>query len=183
MSTFAPFLAQATGPHDSYFVVTHFHAGFWLVLTILVLVLVLWLLGSIRRRSKPLEVFTNASGRVQVSRGALADLVESAAVQYGVASRPRVDFKIRSGQVHLYIRLKLGTGQRLPEFSNGLQTHLTNTLRDSFGLDKLAGVHLTVTGFKGRALPAGADEPKPLTRPSTISPPPPKPPGNNFFST
>ncbi|MGA2052799.1 MAG: alkaline shock response membrane anchor protein AmaP [Opitutales bacterium] len=158
-----------------------------MVLLVLVLFFILWLLVSVRRRSKPLEVFTNTSGRVQVSRGALSDLVESAAIQFGVASRPRVDFKIRSGQVHIYIRLKLAAGQRLPEFSDGLQTHLANTLRDSFGLDKLAGVHLTVTGFKGRALPPGVDEPKPLTRPSSISNPPPatppRPPGGNFFST
>jgi hypothetical protein len=144
---------------------------------------VLLLVVACRRRCRTLEVFSNASGRVQVSRGALGDLVESAALQYGVVSRPRVDFKTRGDQVHLYVRLKLAAGQRLPEFSTGLQSHLTNTLRDAFGLDKLAGVHLTVTGFKGRALPGDGDIPKPLPRVAPPSPPTPRPPPGNFFST
>jgi len=190
---FAPFLAQASATpatSDTYFIIPHFHAIFWMALTVLVLALILWILISLRRRSRTLEVFTNTSGRVQVSRGALGDLVESSALQFGVVSRPRVNFKIRSGQVHLYIRLKLAAGQRLPEFSTGLQTHLTNTLRDSFGLDKLGGVHLTVTGFKGRALPVDVDDLKPLPRPASSSTPsptppstPPRPPGGNFFGT
>jgi hypothetical protein len=183
---FAPLLAQTSATSDTYFIIPHVRAVFWMALTVLVLVLILWLLVSLRRRSRTLEVFTNTSGRVQVSRGALGDLVESSALQFGVVSRPRVNFKIRSGQVHLYIRLKLAAGQRLPEFSTGLQTHLTNTLRDSFGLDKLGGVHLTVTGFKGRALPVDVDDLKPLPRPASSSTPPstpPRPPGGNFFGT
>jgi hypothetical protein len=186
MSLLSPLLSQASAssaPADSYFVVTHFD---YPVLggIALVLLLLLWFIISCRRRCKPLEVFTNDSGRVKVSRGALADLVETAALQYGAASRPRVDFKRRGDQIHLYIRLKLAAGQRLPEFSSGLQTHLTNTLRDALGLDKLGGVHLTITGFKGGALPADIAPPKTLSRITPpASPTPPRPPGNDFFST
>src|ERR1700679_2094471 len=101
LSNLPLFLAQtpATASSDSYFIVWHIHAAFWLSVAVLVLILVLWILVSLRRRSRTLEVFTNTSGRVQVSRGALGDLVESSALQFGVVSRPRVNFKIRSGQV------------------------------------------------------------------------------------
>ncbi len=152
-------------------------------LLVLVLLGVLLLVMMCRRGGRTLEVFSNASGRVQVSRGALGDLVESAALQYGVVTRPQVDFKKRGDQVHLYIRLKLAAGQRLPEFSSGLQTHLASTLREALGLDKLGGVHLTVTGFKGRALAGDSDIPKPLPRPTPPATPTARPPGNDFFST
>jgi hypothetical protein len=147
---------------------------------VLVLVLVLVFYRACRRSRRTLEVFSNQSGRVHVSRSALGDLVESAAVQFGVASRPRVDFVNRAGKIHLNIHIKLSAGQRLPEFSAGLQKHLADTLRDSFGLDNLGGIHLTITGFKGRPLPASVEDvPRPLSRPAT--PPPPSPAGD-FFS-
>ncbi len=182
LSAVAPLTVEPDA--DSYIVLPHSGRGL-MAMAILVLVLLLVVLRMFfRYRNRPLDVFTNTSGSVRVSRSALADLVENAALQYGVVARPRVAFTRRSGQLHLDVRLKLAAGQRLPDFSAGLQAHLTNTLRESFGLEALGGIHLTVTGFKGRAMIDAPDAPE-FSRvvPPAAAAPATKPvAGNDFFT-
>jgi hypothetical protein len=127
----------------------------WFVRHSVIIVLLLLFLAAcvyLRSRRRPLEIFSTTHGRIHVTPGAMADLVESAALQYGAVSRPRVLFKKRRGQIHLYVRLKLGPGQRLPLFSSGLQMQIMRAVQDAFGIENLGGVHLIVTGFKGRPL-------------------------------
>jgi hypothetical protein len=182
LSTVAPLTVEPDS--DTYLALPHNGRGL-LLLSILVLLLLLVVLRIFfRYRNRPLDVFTNASGSVRVSRSALADLVENAALQYGVVARPRVAFTRRSGQLHLDVRLKLASGQRLPDFSAGLQTHLANTLRDAFGLEALGGIHLTVTGFKGRATIDAPDVPEfsRVSPPAAAAPASKPTAGNDFFT-
>jgi len=103
----------------------------------------------IRRRRRTFELFANASGRVRVAHTALADLVESAARQYGAAGSPRASFQRRRGQLEVYVRLKIAAGQKLPQFSNLLQMRIADSLREAFGLENLGGVHIIITGYTG----------------------------------
>jgi len=125
---------------------------------VIILLLLLFLLAfvAMKRRRRHIEIFSSETGRVHVSRGALEDLVENAALQYGAVSRPRARFEKRRGKLHLYVRLKLGPGQKLPQFSSGLQAHLSRSLRDAFGIEGLGGVNIIITGFKGGAFDVDA---------------------------
>jgi hypothetical protein len=118
-------------------------------LMLFLLLLVLLACAVWRRRRRVLQIFSNEAGRVYVAPGALADLVENVALHCGALSRPKVLFRMRRGQIHIDVRLKIGAGQRLPQFSNSLQAQIVSALRESFALENLGGVHIIVTGFKG----------------------------------
>ncbi len=119
--------------------------------TIIIGCLLVFLLGCffIRRRRRTFEIIANSSGRVRVSHQALADLVESAARQYGGVGRPRAHFKRGGGKLAVYVRLKIAAGQKLPQFTNLLQMRIADSLREAFGLEGLGGVHIIITGYTG----------------------------------
>jgi len=119
--------------------------------TIIIGCLLVFLLGCflIRRRRRTFEIFANASGRVRVAHNALADLVESAAQQYGAVGRPRAHFKRKGGTIEVYVRLKIAAGQKLPQFTNLLQMRIADALREAFGMEDLGGVHIIITGYTG----------------------------------
>ncbi len=126
-------------------------ADSWFVkhsIIISVLLLILLVAAVVRRRRRTLQIFSNAHGKVHVSHAALADLIESTAREYGAVSRPRANFVRRGGKLEIYLRLKIGTGQTLPQFSNGLQMRVASAVRDAFGLQNLGGVHVIITGYR-----------------------------------
>jgi hypothetical protein len=103
----------------------------------------------IRRRRRTLQIFANAGGKVQVAHSALAELVENIVRDYGAASRPRACFKMQGGRMQVWVRLKIGSGQRLQSYSSALQTRVAEGLREAFGITELGGVHIIVTGYTG----------------------------------
>lgn len=119
--------------------------------SIIICALLLFLLACffIRRRRRTIEIFANAGGRVHVAHTALAELVQNIVKDYGVVSRPRASFTRRGGKLHVWVRLKLGAGQRLQHYSSVLQMRITEGLRDAFGIRDLGGVHIIVTGYVG----------------------------------
>ena len=118
-------------------------------LTILVLALILWIWGRLRRRYGAIMLFSNEAGRVRVSRKALNDLVHSACFQVGAIERPKLSFKIRRRKLHIQLRMKLQSNQRLAELSTCLQDRLSDSLRDNLGVDRLGRIDILVTGFRG----------------------------------
>jgi hypothetical protein len=128
-------------------------------LIISLLLLILLMAVILRRRRRTLQIFSNAHGKVHLSHTALADLIESAAREYGAVTRPRASFVRRGGKLEIYLRLKIGTGQTLPQFSNGLQMRVAAAIRDAFGLQNLGGVHVIITGYRATEV---TDEGQPI---------------------
>jgi len=144
-------------------------ADSWFVqhsLMISLLLLVLLVAVVIRRRRRTLQIFSNAHGKVHVSQTALSDLIESAAREYGAIARPRAYFVRRRGKLEIYLRLKVGTGQTLPQFSNGLQMRVAAAVRDAFGIQNLGGVHVIITGY--REMPVADDGMPPRGESSSV---------------
>lgn len=119
--------------------------------SIIICALLVFLLACfiIRRRRRTMQIFTNAGGNVHVSHAALADLVENTARDFGAVSRPQAYFRQRGGKLHVWVRLKIGPGQRLPQYSSLLQMRVAEALREAFGISELGGVHLVVTAYTG----------------------------------
>ncbi|HVU38401.1 MAG TPA: hypothetical protein VHC95_08710 [Opitutales bacterium] len=117
-----------------------------IICTLLVILLVCLV---VRRRRRTMKIFANAGGNVHVSHAALADLVENTARDFGAVSRPHARFKSRGGKLAVWVRLKIGPGQRLPQFSSLLQMRVAEALREAFGITELNGVHIIVTAYTG----------------------------------
>ncbi len=112
---------------------------------IVFLLLVLWLVA--RARKAELGLFRNASGRVSVSRNALADLVETVARGVPGTVKPRAFFRKRGGLVNVKLRLRLKGRRRLTGFVNDVQERITMALRDALGEEQIGQVDVVVTGF------------------------------------
>ncbi len=119
--------------------------------SIIICALLLLLLAAffIRRRRRTMQIFSNAGGKVHVAHTALAELVQNIVKDYGVVSRPRASFSRKGGKLHVRVRLKLGAGQRLQQYSSALQSRIAEGLREAFGIQDIGGVHIVVTGYTG----------------------------------
>jgi len=106
-----------------------------------------------RRRRSPIRVFNNSAGHVKVSRRALSDVVRSACETIGASSRPKVKFWARRGRLYLQVKLRLEAGQRLGDISSLLQDHLSRSLKEILGVDRIGRIDVIATGFRGQAAP------------------------------
>ncbi|QYY36808.1 alkaline shock response membrane anchor protein AmaP [Ruficoccus sp. ZRK36] len=120
------------------------------VLVICVAIVLLFLLlgvGMLRRRGRPIRVFKTTSGRVQVTRGAIRDLVLGACRHVNAAHRPKVHIKARRGRLAIRIDLRLNEDQRLNDVAVKLQTRIEDVLQDTLSLDRRS-VRIDI-GLKG----------------------------------
>ncbi len=112
---------------------------------VLGLLILLWLIA--RARKAELGLFRNPSGRVSVSRNALADLVETVARSVPGTVKPRAYFRKRGGLVNVKLRLKLKGRRKLTGFTSDIQERITLALRDALGDEQIGQIDVIVTGF------------------------------------
>jgi len=105
---------------------------------------------KLRHRHTPVKVYNNTSGYVLVSRQALLELVRTATMEVGVASKPKVQFYHKHGRLSLEVHIKLNQGQRAVDVCSAIQNHLSRALRDSLGVDRLGSINVTIDGYKGK---------------------------------
>ena len=130
----------------------------------IVVVLVLW--RKIKNHFKPIKLFNNRVGEVEVSRKALDELVQSVCYGLGALNRPDVKIYVKRGRLNMIVSLKLESGQKLTDATGEIQTALTSAFRDHMGVEKLGKIDVRVLGFKGliykptnKFLPPVKDEP------------------------
>ena len=111
------------------------------------LVLLLALKASLQRRRKAISLFSSETGHIRVSPKALRELVTISCRNIGT-TRPHVYFYTKAAKLHLHVRLKMRSEQKLAETFSKLQEHLKQTLRENLGVEKLGSIDITVTGFK-----------------------------------
>ncbi|MEM9226715.1 MAG: alkaline shock response membrane anchor protein AmaP [Verrucomicrobiota bacterium] len=108
-----------------------------LVATFAILLLVfLYLLILVRRRMSPIRVSRTHSGRIQVSRKAIRELVYSAARHITTTSKPRVRLRKTRGKLHIVVRLRLTDQERLSDIASRLQTRVEDVLHDSLSIER-----------------------------------------------
>lgn len=109
------------------------------------LLFVLWLVA--RARKAELGLFRNTSGRVSVSRNALADLVETVARGVPGTFKPRAYFRKRGPVLNVKLRVRLKGRRRLAGYTADLQERIGAALRDALGDEQIGQVDVIVTGF------------------------------------
>lgn len=114
-----------------------------------VLLLVIRKIKKIRR---PIKLFDNRAGVVEVSRKALDELVQSVCYSLGALNRPSVNIFTKGGRLCMKVSLKLESGQRLTDATADIQSALTTAFREHLGVEKLGNINVQVTGFKGLIL-------------------------------
>lgn len=107
------------------------------------------LLRKFKGRYKPIKLFDNRAGVVEVSRKALDELVQSVCYSLGALNRPDVKIYSLRGRLCMSVSLKLESGQRLTEATSEIQTALTSAFREHLGVEKLGRIDVKITGFKG----------------------------------
>jgi len=98
---------------------------------------------------RPIKLFDNRAGVVEVSRKALDELVQSVCYSLGALNRPDVKIYTRRGRLCMNVALKLESGQSLTDATAQIQTALTSAFREHLGVEKLGRIDVRVTGFKG----------------------------------
>lgn len=105
--------------------------------------------GKIRRHFKPIKLFNNRAGEVEVSRKALDELVQSVCYSLGALNRPSVKIFLKRGKLCMTVALKLESGQTLTSATGEIQQALTTAFREHLGVEKLGKIDVRVIGFKG----------------------------------
>ncbi len=116
---------------------------------ILLTLLVLFFVRKIYLRFKPVRLFNNSAGVVEVSRGALNDLAESVCYGMGAMNKPKIQIYFRRRRLCLNVELALEAGQSLAELSYKLQSALSIAFREHLGVEKLGNINVKVISFKG----------------------------------
>lgn len=106
-------------------------------------------LRKIKGAYRPIKLFDNRAGVVEVSRKALDELVQSVCYSLGALNRPDVKIYTRRGRLCMNVSLKLESGQSLTDATSEIQTALTSAFREHLGVEKLGRIDVRVTGFKG----------------------------------
>ena len=104
---------------------------------------------KIKNFRKPIRLFDNRAGVVEVSRKALDELVQSVWYSLGALNRPDVEIYTRRGRLNMSVAVKLESGQKLTDATAEIQNALTSAFREHLGVEKLGKIDVKVTGFKG----------------------------------
>ena len=115
----------------------------------LVAFILLLLYRKIKNFRKPIRLFDNRAGVVEVSRKALDELVQSVCYSLGALNRPDVSIYTKRGKLCMNVALKLESGQKLTDATSEIQSALTSAFREHLGVEKLGRIDVRVTGFKG----------------------------------
>lgn len=140
-------LAQA---NDSLTQVQYLYAA----AAVLVLAVVLFFL--MRRQPKHVKAYATDNGEVMVSRAAIVELVQTSCEQIKEVSKPQVRMRVKGGQKHFEVRLKLASGGHLRSIEAMLQTHLRKALTENLGIENLGQINILATGFKSGRMEASS---------------------------
>lgn len=111
--------------------------------------ILLIIIRKIKKALRPIKLFDNRAGVVEVSRKALDELVQSVCYSLGALNRPDVKIYTRRGRLCMNVSLKLESGQSLTDATSEIQTALSSAFREHLGVEKLGRIDVRVTGFKG----------------------------------
>jgi|GEM_PF-957864 len=110
---------------------------------------VLYFVRKIYKRLRPVRLFNNSAGVVEVSRKALNELAESVCYGMGAMNKPDISIYFRRRRLCISVALVLEAGQSLTEIAYKLQNALTIAFREHLGVEKLGNVDVKILAFKG----------------------------------
>lgn len=111
------------------------------------LFLLVFLVGFIfrPRKGKSVLAYEDANGRVEVSRSAINELVQSACQQIETVTQPKVVTTVKKGVPGLQIKLKVQGDARMKDIRERLRGHLRTQLMENLGFQTLGQINILVT--------------------------------------
>jgi uncharacterized alkaline shock family protein YloU len=121
----------------------------WVLGFIALFILLLIVLFYFSNRQPPrIRAFNNEKGYVEISRGALTDIIRSTSEQVDIEKKPGVTIRNKRGKLHIDVKIRLLPTRRLSEVSDILQRHLTETLEQGLGIRRLGNINIIVVGVR-----------------------------------
>lgn len=96
------------------------------------------------RKGKSVLAYEDANGRVEVSRSAINELVQSACQQIETVTQPKVLTYVKKGVPALRIKLKVQGDARMKDIRDRLRNHLRTQLMENLGFEKLGPIDILV---------------------------------------
>ena len=97
------------------------------------------------RKGKSVLAYEDANGRVEVSRSAINELVQSTCQQIETVTQPKVITYVKKGVPALRIKLKVQGDARMKDIRDRLRNHLRTQLMENLGFEKLGSIDILVT--------------------------------------
>ncbi|MGB0371145.1 MAG: alkaline shock response membrane anchor protein AmaP [Opitutales bacterium] len=157
------------------------YAPYWCIPVVLLLLFLLLIVRS-KRRGKSVLAYEDANGRVEVSRSAINELVQSTCQQIETVTQPKVITYVKKGVPALRIKLKVQGDARMKDIRDRLRNHLRTQLMENLGFEKLGPIDILVTSVgnlpvmpqqtvapTAAAAPVGASEPSSYQSSSSVA--------------
>lgn len=119
-----------------------------LALLLFILLVFSMLVRFVRGKGKDVLAFEDESGRVSISKYALKTLIFNKCNRVPGVQNPRPSIKMTGNKIAIYVKVGIQEGCNLREVREILRTHLEESLRCDFGLEKLSSIHVLVTDFE-----------------------------------
>ena len=97
------------------------------------------------RRGKSVLAYEDANGRVEVSRSAINELVQSTCQQIETVKQPKVLTYVKKGVPALRIKLKVQGEARMKDIRERLRNHLRTQLMENLGFERLGSIDILET--------------------------------------
>jgi len=113
----------------------------------IILVLLVMLLGSLRRRPQQFEAFSGEQGSVRVTSQALRELVQRYCEEMPEVGRARAIIRVKGKLLTIQIRLRIRSDARLVGVSGYLQEQIGGIVRKNLGMENIGPVDVVVVGI------------------------------------
>ena len=104
------------------------------------------------RPGRRIRAFRGETGRVDISRHAIHELVRSACEQMPEVYKSSIKIKVRR-KLSITVRIRLESKAYLRDTASFLQAHLKDSLENNLGIQKVGKIEILVTGIRNGSSP------------------------------
>jgi hypothetical protein len=109
---------------------------------VLVIVIVL-----MRRQPKVFVAFGEGGDSVRITRRAVRELVQRCCEELGGVGSARADVRIRAGELHTRVELRLKRDANLKGITGYLREQISQALTENLGIEKIGDIEIVVVGI------------------------------------
>jgi len=125
---------------------------------ILVLSVVLRWVGGIGKKQAAFIDFQADDGSVGISTKAIQDFIERVGKEFAAVKSIQSALIQKKGALDIAIKIKVRSGNKIPELSQMLQQRIRESVRESLGLEEIGNITIKVQEIVGDPAKSPADE-------------------------
>lgn len=108
-----------------------------------------WFGGCGRKKKGKFIDFQSDDGSVGISTQAIQDFIERVGKEFAAIKHIESDLKQDKGGLDIAIRVKVVSGNKIPELSQVLQQRVRESVRESLGLEEIRNITIQVAEIVG----------------------------------